>query len=116
MLRKAGRKEFGVGGGFAVESGGGVNPFLVACAGDPEQAAAELPQYEAALRKAGFRVELEPDDDQALQMCGHRRREHGPRSAGLVSGGPAVFGDELGQGLVELVDAVGGGAGGGCRW
>jgi hypothetical protein len=68
VLRRAGRKEFGVGGGFAVESGGGANPFLVACAGDPKQAAAELPQYEAALRKAGFRVEPEPEDDQTLQV------------------------------------------------
>ena len=36
-----------------------------------------------------------------------RRRRPG-RSAGLVAGGPAVFGDELGQGVAELVDAVGG--------
>src|SRR5688572_8746286 len=39
------------------------------------------------------------------RISGKRLRR---RSARLVSRGPAVFGDELGQGVAELVDAVGG--------
>jgi hypothetical protein len=66
--RKAGRQEFSDDhGGFAVEGGDGGDPFMVACADDAGASAVELPQYEAALRAAGYRVEPEPGDDQALR-------------------------------------------------
>ncbi|MEU0516311.1 hypothetical protein [Streptosporangium sp. NPDC006007] len=68
-LRKAGRREFGQGhGGFVVEGGGEGVPFLLACANDAEISVQELVQYEAVLIKAGYRIEPDPGDDQALQV------------------------------------------------
>ncbi|MFB9675714.1 hypothetical protein [Streptosporangium vulgare] len=68
MLRQAGRSEFGERhGGFVVEGGQGGAPFLVACADDTGISAQEPARYEAALLVAGYRVELDPDDDQALR-------------------------------------------------
>ncbi|MGW4412941.1 hypothetical protein ACWEJ6_53880 [Nonomuraea sp. NPDC004702] len=67
VLRKAGRREFSEGqSGFVVEGGGDGAPFLIACADDAVVCAQELPRYEAALLKAGYRVEPDPGDNQVL--------------------------------------------------
>ncbi|MFF4624164.1 hypothetical protein [Nonomuraea jabiensis] len=71
VLRTAGRREFGERqDGFVVEGGNDGAPFVIACTGNAEAAgvaAAELARYEAALLTAGYRVELDPADDQVLQ-------------------------------------------------
>lgn len=67
-LRTAGRREFGERqDGFVVEGGHDGAPFVIAYTGDAEASAAELARYEAALLTAGYRVELDPVDDQVLQ-------------------------------------------------
>ncbi|WP_181448964.1 hypothetical protein [Nonomuraea aridisoli] len=43
-------------------------PFAIACAEDADISAQELGRYEEALRAAGYRVEFDPDDDQALRV------------------------------------------------
>jgi hypothetical protein len=61
---EAGRREFSErSGGFVVEGGDGGSPFQVACADDADIAVRELTRHQADLRKAGYRVELDPDDD-----------------------------------------------------
>ncbi|MGW4412381.1 hypothetical protein ACWEJ6_50875 [Nonomuraea sp. NPDC004702] len=68
VLRKAGRREFSERrDGFVVEGGEDGAPFLVACTDDAEVSMQELPRYEAALLKAGYRVEPDPGDDQVLR-------------------------------------------------
>ena len=80
MLRKAGHREFSDRhGGFAVEDGDDGGPFAVACADDAGVSAGELPQYAAALRMAGYRVEPAPDDDQVLRGCSQGTAETGNR-------------------------------------
>ncbi|MBB5967251.1 hypothetical protein [Planomonospora venezuelensis] len=65
----AGRREFGQHhGGFVVEGGGDEKLFLLACADDAAVSARELARYCDDLRKAGYRVEPDADDDQALLM------------------------------------------------
>ncbi|MGI5156914.1 hypothetical protein [Microbispora sp. CA-102843] len=67
MLRKAGRREFSERqGGFVVEGGGDGRPFQVACTDAAEVSAQEFAQYSDDLRKAGYRVEPDADDDQVL--------------------------------------------------
>jgi hypothetical protein len=69
VLRKSGQREFREGqGGFVVEGGNDGAPFVLACADDAEVAVRELARYEAALLKAGYRVEPDPGDDQALRV------------------------------------------------
>jgi hypothetical protein len=60
-------------GGFVVEGGQGGAPFALACADDADISAQELARYEEAryeeaLRAAGYRVGLDPDDDEALRV------------------------------------------------
>lgn len=71
VLRKAGRREFSERHvGFVVEGGDGGAPFRVACADAAEMSARELTRYQVDLLKAGYRVEPDPDDDQALLAAG----------------------------------------------
>ncbi|MDF2706437.1 MAG: hypothetical protein K0R62_2089 [Nonomuraea muscovyensis] len=67
VLRKAGSREFSERhGGFVVEGGQDGAPFAIACADDADIAVRELARYEEALRKAGYRLQRDPDDDQTL--------------------------------------------------
>ncbi|WP_182886005.1 hypothetical protein [Microbispora sp. H10885] len=68
VLREAGRREFSERhGGFVVEGGGDGGPFQVACADDTAASAREeLARHSDDLRKAGYRVEPDADDDQVL--------------------------------------------------
>ncbi|MFI7535079.1 hypothetical protein [Streptosporangium sp. NPDC049376] len=69
VLRNAGRREFvDRHGGFVVEGGDGGAPFAVTCTDDAEVSARELARYEQALCAAGYRVEFDPGDDQALRV------------------------------------------------
>ncbi|MFE3449391.1 hypothetical protein ACFXJ8_10685 [Nonomuraea sp. NPDC059194] len=52
--------------GFVVEGDGA--PFVIAYTGDAQACAGELARYEDALLTAGYRVELDPVDDQVLQV------------------------------------------------
>ena len=55
--------------GFAVEGGGDGEPFAVACTlDDPTAARAEVQRYTNALRAAAYRVQLDPDDDQCVEV------------------------------------------------
>jgi hypothetical protein len=68
VLRKAGSREFSERhGGFVVEGGGSGRPFAIACS-DDKVSAQELERYEEALHAVGYRVEVDPDDDQVLRV------------------------------------------------
>ncbi|GAA3141383.1 hypothetical protein GCM10010466_35470 [Planomonospora alba] len=69
VLRTAERREFSQRhGGLVVEGCGDGRPFLLACADDAEASARELARYQDDLRAAGYRVEPDADDDQALRV------------------------------------------------
>ncbi|MFF4779041.1 hypothetical protein ACFY05_40080 [Microtetraspora fusca] len=67
VLRKAGSRKFSERhGGFVVEGGQDGAPFAIACADDADIAVRELARYKEALRKVGYRLQRDPDDDQTL--------------------------------------------------